>query len=83
MILLGQFKAFVDSKPANTSIDNSFAWWGCAIGEFAKHVGHNDTYLTSFARQVCSGRTELFYLLDKSHFQTYGELQAYLANEVV
>lgn len=82
MNLLDQFKEFVDSKPANTSIDNSAAWWECAIGKFAKHVGYTDTYLTMFALQVCGGRTELFSLLDKSHFKTYGELQAYLANEV-
>lgn len=82
MNLLGQFKAFVDSKPADAGIDNSEAWCKCAIGGFAKLVGCTDKYLTGFALQVCGGRTELYCLLDKGHFQTYGELQAYFANEV-
>jgi hypothetical protein len=82
MTLLDQFKAFVDTKSVNTDIDNSAAWNNCAVGKFAEHIGCNDPYLTQFALQVCGGRTELYWLLDKSHFQTYGELQEYLATEV-
>lgn len=83
MTLLGQFKEFVDSKPASAGIDNSEAWYKCAIGEFSKHLGRDDTYLSPFALEVCGGRTELYCMLNSSDFQTYGELQSYLANEVV
>lgn len=79
--LLEQFKDFVQLKPADEFIDNSDAWYKCAIGQFAKVVGCEGTCLTLFAIKVCGGCTKLYYLLDHSHFKTYGELQRFLANE--
>lgn len=83
--LFEKFQDFVAGMSADQEIQNEGegglnSWDNCAIGLFARSIGRDGEYLTTFAKEVCEGQpAELFNRLNTGNFHTYGELDKYIA----